>query len=285
MCNKVQISGVNTYELPTLPWETMKVLFQRLASGEQEVREELIQNNLKLVLSVLKRFRNRGENMDDLFQVGCIGLMKAIDNFSLEHNVNFSTYAVPMILGEVKRYLRDNNYIHMSRSLKTSAHKIQEFRESYFQQNEKEPSLAEIAAYLELTPEEVVLAYNANQDPVSVFEPVFADSTDPLQLLDLLRDGKNCDENWLNQIELKQALEKLDSRSRYIVVNRFFHGKTQVEVAEKIGISQAQVSRVEKASLSLIRQYLGEANQLGHGSSFPVAKTEQKEGKSGDSQV
>lgn len=259
MCsNKVQISGVNTYELQTLPWESMKVLFQRLSRGENEVRDELVQNNLKLVLSVLKRFRNRGENMDDLFQVGCIGLLKAIDNFSLDHNVNFSTYAVPMILGEVKRYLRDNNYVHMSRSLKTTAQKIQEFREDYFQKHEKEPSLAEIAAYLDLSAEEVVLAYNANQEPVSVFESVFTDSTDPLQLMDLLRDVSDSDESWLNRIELKQALENLDPRSRYIIVNRFFHGKTQVEVAQKIGISQAQVSRIEKTSLLLIRKYLGE---------------------------
>ena len=261
MCNKVQISGVNTYELPTLPWESMKVLFQRLAQGEHEIRDELIRNNLKLVLSVLKRFRNRGENMDDLFQVGCIGLMKAIDNFSLDHNVNFSTYAVPMILGEVKRYLRDNNYVHMSRSLKTTAQKIQEFRESYFQKQQKEPSLGEIAAHLEISPEEVVLAYNANQDPVSVFESVFTDSTDPLLLMDLLKDNHNSDEIWLNKIELKQALEKLDLRSRYIVINRFFHGKTQVEVADKIGISQAQVSRIEKASLLQIRQHLGDQNK------------------------
>lgn len=253
---KVEISGVNTHTLPSISWERMKALFERLAGGETEVREELIKNNLKLVLSVLKRFKGRGENMDDLFQVGCIGLMKAIDNFSLVHNVNFSTYAVPMILGEIKRYLRDNNYVHMSRSLKMSAQKIQEVREELLQRNEKEPSLVDIAAEMNMTVEEVVMAYNAGAEPLSVFEPVFNDSNDPLQIMDLLKDARQEDEKWLDNIELKQALERLNPRERYIIIARFFHGKTQVEVARKVGISQAQISRVEKAALRLIRQYL-----------------------------
>ena len=252
---KVKISGVNTYELPTIPWEKMKILFQRLQKGEQEVREELINGNLKLVLSVLKNFANRGENMDDLFQIGCIGLMKAIDNFRLEHGVNFSTYAVPMILGEVKRYLRDNNYIHMSRSLKTNAGKIQGIRDRLLQKNHQEPTLSELAAEMGITAEEIVMAYNACMEPISFFEPVFNDSTDPLHIIDLIRDEQNEDESWVETIALKEALEKLDPREKYILIARFFQGKTQMEVAEKVGISQAQVSRIEKSALRFIRQY------------------------------
>lgn len=252
---KVEISGVNTYELPTIPWDQMKVLFQRLSNGEKEVREELIKGNLKLVLSVLKNFTNRGENMDDLFQIGSIGLMKAIDNFSLEHGVHFSTYAVPMILGEVRRYLRDNNYIHISRSLKTTAHRIQAARESFLQKNQKEPTLTELSAETDLTPEEIVFAYNANAEPVSFFEPVFKDSTDPLQVIDLLPDDQNEDERWLEKIALQEALGKLEPRERYILIARFFEGKTQTEVAGRVGISQAQISRIEKAALLFIRRY------------------------------
>lgn len=252
---KVKISGVQTYDLPTIPWEQMKELFHRLAKGETSVREELIKGNLKLVLSVLKNFTQRSENMDDLFQIGCIGLIKAIDNFSLEHGVNFSTYAVPMIIGEIKRYLRDNNYIHISRSLKTTAQKIQSVRESFLQKNQKEPTLAELAREMDLSPEEIVFAYNANADPVSFFEPVYNDSTDPLQIIDLLPDMLNEDERWLERIALKEALGKLGPRERYIILARFFQGKTQMEVARQVGISQAQISRIEKAALYFIREY------------------------------
>lgn len=255
---KVVISGVNTYSLPTISWNEMKRLFQRLAHGEKEVREELINCNLKLVLSVLKNFTNRGENMDDLFQIGCIGLMKAIDNFKLEHGVNFSTYAVPMILGEVKRYLRDNNYVHMSRSLKTTAQKIQGVRDNLFQKNQKEPTLTEIASEMGITPEEIVLAYNANMEPLSFFEPVFSDSTDPLHIIDLLKDVDNDDERWLETIALKEALQKLSPRERYILIARFFQGKTQMEVAQRVGISQAQISRIEKSALRFVRSYYNE---------------------------
>ncbi len=255
--NKVEISGVNTFYLPTLSWEYMRGLFVQLANGGVEAREELIEGNLKLVLSVLKRFKNRGENMDDLFQIGCIGLMKAIDNFKLEHNVNFSTYAVPMILGEIKRYLRDNNYIHMSRSTKITAQKVQEIRESLLQKNQKEPTLSEVARVIGIGPEEVILACNANMDPLSFFEPVFNDSSDPVQVMDLLSDQEE-DRRWLENIALKEALEHLSPRERYVIIERFFHGKTQVEVAEKLGISQAQISRVEKNALGLLRGYYGE---------------------------
>jgi RNA polymerase sporulation-specific sigma factor len=257
---KVEISGVNSFELPVLTAEEMRGLFQRLHCGETDLREKIIQGNLKLVLSVLQRFKNRGENIDDLFQIGCIGLMKAVDNFSLEHNVHFSTYAVPMILGEIKRYLRDNNYIHMSRSLKTTAQKLQEIRELLLQKYEREPTITEIAREMKLTPEEVVLAVNAGLEPISIFEPVYNDSSDPVHLLELLKDMENEDERWLENIELKEALDKLALREKYIIISRFFKGKTQEEVARCLKISQAQISRIEKAALrQLRRHYTGQA--------------------------
>ena len=257
---KVEISGVNSFELPVLTGEEMRGLFQRMQAGETDLREKIIQGNLKLVLSVLQRFKNRGENIDDLFQIGCIGLMKAVDNFGLEHNVNFSTYAVPMILGEIKRYLRDNNYIHMSRSLKTTAQKLQEIREMLLQRYEREPTILEIAAEMKLSPEEIVLAINAGLDPISIFEPVFNDSSDPVHLLELLKDMENGDERWLENIELKEALDKLALREKYIIVSRFFKGKTQDEVARSLEISQAQISRIEKGALrELRRHYTGQA--------------------------
>ncbi len=252
--NKVEISGVNTYELPTIPWESMKKLFQRLSEGEVEVREELIKGNLKLVLSVLKRFKGRGENVDDLFQIGCIGLIKAVDNFKLEHNVNFSTYAVPMILGEIKRYLRDNNYVHMSRSLKATAQKIQETRDILLQKHRREPTVHELSEEMGITPEEVALAYNANTECVSLFEPVFNDSSDPLQVMDIIKDLRSEDQLWLEQMALKEVLEKLSPRERHIIMERFFRGKTQMEVAEEVGISQAQISRIEKSALRFMRE-------------------------------
>ena len=255
---KVEISGVNTYELPTLSWADMKELFKRVQEGDSEARETLIQSNLKLVLSILKRFKNRGENMDDLFQVGCVGLMKAIDNFKLDHNVNFSTYAVPMILGEIKRYLRDNNYLHMSRSLKAKAQKIQEIREDYFQKHQREPNISELAAAMDMMPEEVVVAYNASMEPLSFFEPVYNDSSEPLQIMELLKDVKNSEELWLENIIFKEALQKLSAREEYVITERFLRGKTQMEVADKLSISQAQVSRIEKSALSLIRSYCSE---------------------------
>lgn len=255
---KVKISGVQTSELPTIPWERMKKLFQSLADGKTEVRDELVKGNLKLVLSVLKNFNYRNENVDDLFQIGCIGLMKAIDNFSLERGVHFSTYAVPMIIGEIKRYLRDNNYIHISRSLKIMGQKIQGARDNLLQREQKEPTLTELAKEMNLTPEEIVFAYNANADPVSFFEPVFKDSTDPLQIIDLLPDMLHEDNSWLEKIALREALEKLGPRERYIILARFFQGKTQVEVAGQVGISQAQISRIEKAALLFIRKYYQE---------------------------
>lgn len=257
---KVEISGVNSFDLPVLSPKEMGELFNRLHAGETSLREKIIQGNLKLVLSVLQRFKNRGENMDDLFQIGCIGLMKAVDNFSLDHNVNFSTYAVPMILGEIKRHLRDNNYIHMSRSLKTTAQKLQEKRELLLQKYEREPTVTELAAEMQLTPEDVVLAINAALEPVSIFEPVYNDNSDPVHLLELLKDVEHADERWLENIELKEALDKLGLREKYIIISRFFKGKTQEEVAASLHISQAQISRIEKGALCRLRQhYTGQA--------------------------
>lgn len=261
MTSKVEISGVNTYDLPLLTSKEMKELFQKAKAGDKDAREELVKGNLRLVLSILQRFKNRGENADDLFQVGCVGLLKAIDNFSLEHNVEFSTYAVPMILGEIKRYLRDNNAVHISRSLKNLSQKIQQTRERLTAQKGREPTLHELAADLNLTPEEVIMGFNASYEPLSFYEPVYQDSDDSLFVMDMISDSKNNAESWLEQVILDEAMRRLTPRERLILKARFFQGKTQVEIAEKIGISQAQVSRIEKAALKQVKNcYLkGEA--------------------------
>lgn len=253
---KVNISGVNTYKLPVLSGARMRELFSRLCDGDNNARAELINGNLRLVLSVLQRFKNMGENLDDLFQVGCIGLMKAVDNFSLDHNVQFSTYAVPMIIGEIKRHLRDNNPLRVSRSLKMLAQKAQQVREELTRKFLREPSVDEIARELEVSPEDVVLAYQAIIEPVSLFDPVFQDSTDPVFIMDLVSDKKNSADIWVEDIALRQALEVLSDRERLILESRFFEGRTQTEIAAAIGISQAQVSRIEKSALRRIRHNL-----------------------------
>jgi RNA polymerase sporulation-specific sigma factor len=255
LINKVQLSGVNTFKLATLSTQEMKELFRRVKKGDQLAREALVEGNLRLVLSILQRFKNRGESLDDLFQVGCIGLLKAIDNFQLEHEVNFSTYAVPMVIGEIKRYLRDNNSIHISRSIKNMSHRVQQTREELIKKNYREPKVGEIAEALELTPEEVVFAFNASQEPLSLYDPVFNDSTDPVYVMDMISDQSSCSEKWLENLALQEALDKLQPRERQILEARFFEGKTQVEIARQVGISQAQVSRIEKAALELIRNY------------------------------
>lgn len=255
---KVNISGVNTYKLPVLSGTRIKELFNRLGDGDKNARTELINGNLRLVLSVLQRFKNRGENLDDLFQVGCIGLMKAVDNFSLDHNVHFSTYAVPMIIGEIKRHLRDNNTLHISRSLKMLAQKAQQAREELTKKLLREPSVDEIARELAVSPEEVVFAYQAVNEPVSLYDPVFQDSTDPVFIMDLVSDHKNNSDLWVEDIALRQALEILSDRERRILESRFFDGRTQTEIAAEIGISQAQVSRIEKSALRRIRENLAE---------------------------
>ncbi|NLZ28301.1 MAG: RNA polymerase sporulation sigma factor SigG, partial [Firmicutes bacterium] len=251
---KVQISGVNTYKLPVINNKKMIELLRDLKDGDESARQILVEGNLRLVLSILQRFKNRGESLDDLFQVGCIGLMKAIDNFQLEQKVNFSTYAVPMIIGEIKRYLRDNNNsIHISRSIKNLAHRIQQTREMLTKDYLREVTLKEIATELDITIEEVVFAMNSCHDPLSLHDPVFNDSTDPVYIMDLISDQCQSTDNWIENIAIKEALDKLPPREKEILEARFFEGKTQLEIAGEIGISQAQVSRLEKAALRFLR--------------------------------
>ncbi|MBC7082750.1 MAG: RNA polymerase sporulation sigma factor SigG [Firmicutes bacterium] len=256
MTNKVEICGVNTSKLPVLSNQKMRELLDLVRQGDKEARDKLIYGNLRLVLSVIQRFNNRGEYVDDLFQVGCIGLMKAIDNFDLSQNVKFSTYAVPMIVGEIRRYLRDNNPIRVSRSLRDIAYKALQVRDALVSRNSKEPSITEIADELKLPREEVVYALDAIQDPVSLFEPIYHDGGDPIYVMDQVSDEKNQDSTWLEGISIREAMEKLSERERLILKLRFFEGKTQMEVAEEIGISQAQVSRLEKAALKHMRRFM-----------------------------
>ncbi len=255
LSTKVQLSGVNTFKLATLSSQEMKELFKKVKKGDLQAREVLVECNLRLVLSILQRFKNRGESMDDLFQVGCIGLLKAIDNFQLEHEVNFSTYAVPMIIGEIKRYLRDNNSIHISRSIKNLSHQVQQIREELLQKNSREPKVGEIAKEMGLTPEEVVFAFNAAQEPLSLYDPVFNDSTDPVYVMDMISDQSGGSDQWLDNLALQEAMDRLQPRERQILEARFFEGRTQVEIAKQVGISQAQVSRIEKAAMEMIRNY------------------------------
>jgi len=249
--HKVEICGVDTSKLPVLKNEEMRILFKQIERGENiaDARETLINGNLRLVLSVIKRFNNRGENVDDLFQVGCIGLMKSIDNFDLKHNVRFSTYAVPMIIGEIKRYLRDNNPIRVSRSLRDTAYKALQVREKLIGKTQKEPTPIQIAKEMGVPHEDVVFAIDAIQDPVSLFEPIYNDGGDPIFVMDQISDDKESDEKWDDHLSLKEGMYQLNEREKAILNKRFFQGKTQMEVAEEIGISQAQVSRLEKAAI------------------------------------
>jgi RNA polymerase sporulation-specific sigma factor len=256
MINKVEICGVNTSKLPVLTNAQMRDLFTRMQQGECGAREQLITGNLRLVLSVMQRFNNRGEYVDDLFQVGCIGLMKAIDNFDLGQNVKFSTYAVPMIIGEIRRYLRDNNPIRVSRSLRDIAYKALQVRDSLVGRLGREPSVQEIADELKQPLSEIVFALDAIQEPVSLFEPLYHDGGDPIYVMDQVSDDTDHDKLWLEGISIRSALSCLNERERLILSLRFFEGKTQMEVAEEIGISQAQVSRLEKAALSHMKKYV-----------------------------
>ncbi len=253
---KVEICGVNTSQLPVLTNTEMRQLFSQMQSGETFAREKLINGNLRLVLSVIQRFNNRGEYVDDLFQVGCIGLMKAIDNFDLSQNVKFSTYAVPMIIGEIRRYLRDNNPIRVSRSLRDIAYRALQVRDRLTNQNLREPTVAEISQEMEVTREDVVLALDAIQDPVSLFEPIYHDGGDPIFVMDQISDEKNQDLSWVEEIAIKEAMRRLSEREKRILSMRFFEGKTQMEVADEIGISQAQVSRLEKAAIGHMQKYI-----------------------------
>lgn len=254
--NKVEICGVNTAKLPLLNDEEKDVLFARIKEGDETAKEEYIKGNLRLVLSVIKRFGSTNENPDDLFQIGCIGLIKAINNFNPELEVKFSTYAVPMIIGEIRRYMRDNNSIRVSRSLRDTAYKAIYAKENYMKRNMKEPTVQEIADEIGISKEEIVYALDAIQAPVSLNEPVYNDSGDALYVMDQISDKKNREEKWVEDLSLQAAMEHLDERERYIIQLRFFEGKTQMEVAREIRISQAQVSRLEKNALRLMRQYL-----------------------------
>ncbi|MFW6281606.1 MAG: RNA polymerase sporulation sigma factor SigG [bacterium] len=258
MGNKVEISGVNTSELPVLSNKEMRVLFKKMQSGDESARNIIVSGNLRLVLSVIQRFNNRGENVDDLFQVGCIGLMKAIDNFDLSKNVRFSTYAVPMIIGEIRRYLRDNNPIRVSRSLRDTAYKALQIKESLKNKKSEEPSLNEISKELGIPRSEIIFALDAIQDPISLFEPIYHDGGDPIFVMDQISDKKSEDESWLEGIAVREALRRLNAREKLILSFRFYEGKTQMEVAEEIGISQAQVSRLEKAALKRLKRHVKE---------------------------
>ena len=254
--SKVEISGVNTSKLPVLTREEAKALFLEARQGSEEARQKLIQGNLRLVLSVIKKFDSRGENPDDLFQVGCVGLIKGIDNFNVDLDVFPSTYLVPMIVGEIRRYLRDNSAVRVSRSMRDTAYKVLQAKEAYMAQHQREPSVDEIAKILDLKREDVVFALDAIVDPVSLYEPVYSDGGDTICVMDQVRDQKNTDENWLEQIALKEAMDRLSDREKRILNLRFFEGKTQMEVSARIGISQAQISRLEKNAIQKIKQDL-----------------------------
>ena len=254
--NKVEICGVNTSSLPLLKEEEKDALFERIKAGDEAAKEEYIRGNLRLVLSVIKRFSGSNENADDLFQIGCIGLIKAVNNFNTELDVKFSTYAVPMIIGEIRRYMRDNNSIRVSRSLRDTAYKAIYAKESYVKRNLKEPTIQEIAEEVGISKEDIVFALDAIQSPVSLQEPVYNDSGDAVYVMDQISDKKNREENWIEELSLQAAMNRLNPRERYIIELRFFHGRTQMEVAEDIHISQAQVSRLEKNALRTMKHYL-----------------------------
>ena len=253
---KVDICGVDTSALPVVSHERMRELFPRVKAGDKAAREEFIRGNLRLVLSVIQRFSGRGENVDDLFQVGCIGLMKALDNFDTSQNVRFSTYAVPMIIGEIRRYLRDNNVIRVSRSMRDTAYKALQARDRLQQRWNREPNVGEIAEEMGLPREDIVFALEAIQDPISLFEPVYNDGGDALYIMDQVRDETERDETWLEDIAIRDALSRLTEREKRILCLRFFEGQTQMEVAGEISISQAQVSRLEKNALLHMRKYI-----------------------------
>ena len=256
MVNKVELCGVNTSRLPLLKEEEKEDLLRRIRNGDAEARETYIKGNLRLVLSVIRRFESSSENADDLFQIGCVGLMKAVDNFDPDRLVRFSTYAVPMIIGEIRRYLRDAGAMRVSRSLRDTAYKAIYAREGYIRRYMREPTVQEIADEIGIGKEDVVYALDAIQQPMSLHEPVYSDGGDTLYVMDQVSDKKNREENWVEELSLEAAMERLNERERRIITLRFFEGKTQMEVAEQIGISQAQVSRLEKNALKTMRRYL-----------------------------
>ncbi len=254
MRTKVEICGVNTSELKVLKNDEIKELLLRIKDGDEEARQKMISGNLRLVLSVIQKFSSRGENADDLFQVGCVGLIKAIDNFDTSLDVKFSTYGVPMIIGEIRRYLRDNSAIRVSRSMRDNAYRILQVKERYINEYQKEPTVDQIAKELGLKREDVVFSLDAIADPVSLYEPVYSDGGEPITVMDQVRDTKNTDEHWLESIALKEAIKCLGEREKQILALRFYDGKTQMEVASEVGISQAQVSRLEKNAINTVRK-------------------------------
>ena len=254
MLGKVEICGVNTAKLPTLTAAETDALLARAKDGDSLAREKLVEGNLRLVLSVIQRFAGRGENADDLFQVGCVGLLKAVDNFDISQNVRFSTYGVPMLIGEIRRYLRDNSAIRVSRSMRDTAYRVLQAREKLQREQQREPTVEQIAHELGIRREEVVFAMDAVCDPVSLFEPIYSDGGDTMCVMDQVRDNKNTDEDWLEQIALKEAMSRLSERERQILALRYSDGKTQMEVSGEIGISQAQVSRLEKNAIKSIKK-------------------------------
>lgn len=255
MINKVEICGVNTSKLPVLTNKEKDELFIRIQQGDENARTEFIKGNLRLVLSVIQRFYGRGENADDLFQIGCIGLIKSIDNFDLSLGVQFSTYAVPMIMGEIRRYLRDNNSIRVSRSVRDLAYKTIQFKDKFNKETGREPTLEEIAKEFGVDKEDVAFSLDAIQAPVSLQEPVYNDGSESIYIMDQVKDSKNSDENWAENMTIAEALKRLNEKEKRIIMKRYFDGRTQMEVAEEIGISQAQVSRLEKNALDNIKRY------------------------------
>ncbi|MEK4629638.1 MAG: RNA polymerase sporulation sigma factor SigG [Solibacillus sp.] len=253
MRTKVELCGVDTSTLPILKPDEMKELFIRLQQGEEYVREELVFCNLRLVLSIVGRYAYRGEQADDLFQVGCIGLLKAIDNFDLKHNVRFSTYAVPMIMGEIRRHLRDHHSLRVSRSLRDIAYKAMQAREKFIVENLVEPTIEQLAKAIEMKKEDVLFALDAIQDPVSLQEPIFSDGGDAIYMIDQLKD-KITEEHWVGTISLQESMKKLDVRQRMIITKRFYYGETQSEIAQSLGISQAQISRLEKSAVEMMKR-------------------------------
>ena len=253
---KVEISGIDTNNIKVLSNDEMKKLFQKLEQGDSKARTLLVEGNLKLVLSILKKFNNRGENMDDLFQIGCVGLVKAIDNFSLDHDVKFSTYAVPMILGEIRRYLRDNNSIRISRSVKDIAYKSLKFKEEYIKKYGVEPSIEEIAKKLEVNNYDIINALESLREPISMFEPIYSDGGDTIYLADQIEDKNTSSDGFSNKVALEEAINKLNEREQLILDERFVIGKTQMEIAAELNISQAQVSRIEKGAIKQLKKVL-----------------------------
>lgn len=254
MINKVELCGVDTSQLPLISSERKEELLRKIKAGDKEARQEFINGNLRLVLSVIKRFYCRGENADDLFQVGCVGLIKAMDNFDLSQNVQFSTYAVPMIIGEVKRYLRDNNTIRVSRSVRDLAYKVLATKESFLKEHDREPTIEEIEKIIGTSKEDIIMSLDAIQTPISLQEPTSNNDLDNISIEDQISDNKNTDQYWADKITIAEALKKLNSKEKLIISKRFFEGRTQVEVAAEIGISQAQVSRLEKNAIAHIKR-------------------------------